>query len=133
MGIVYIDEVDKLWGLGVQHAQGTVATVPPQGGFKHPFDFDTTNVLFICGGAFVGLEDLIARRLGRGGFGFQLAETSQVAADGFVLRQVKPEDLEAFGCGVYEPRTRPDLCRAERLSSCPHRALGLTSTVYFVL
>jgi ATP-dependent Clp protease ATP-binding subunit ClpX len=55
------------------------STVPPQGGYKHPMQpgipFDTTNVLFICGGAFVGLEEIIARRLGRGGFGFgQLAE-----------------------------------------------------------
>lgn len=59
--------------------------------------FDTTNVLFICGGAFVGLEDIIAKRLGRGGFGFgQMSENRQVAADG-MLRQVKPEDLEAFG------------------------------------
>ena len=59
--------------------------------------FDTTNVLFICGGAFVGLEDIIAKRLGRGGFGFgQMSENRQVAADG-LLRQVKPEDLEAFG------------------------------------
>ena len=81
--------------------EGTVATVPPQGGYKHPAQpgvpFDTTNVLFICGGAFVGLEDIIAKRLGRGGFGFgQLSENRQVAADG-LLRQVKPEDLEAFG------------------------------------
>jgi ATP-dependent Clp protease ATP-binding subunit ClpX len=58
--------------------------------------FDTTNVLFICGGAFVGLEDIIAKRLGRGGFGFgQVSENRQVA-DG-LLRQVKPEDLEQFG------------------------------------
>ena len=56
-----------------------------------------TNVLFICGGAFVGLEDIIAKRLGRGGFGFgQMSENRQVATDG-LLRQVKPEDLEAFG------------------------------------
>jgi ATP-dependent Clp protease ATP-binding subunit ClpX len=59
--------------------------------------FDTSNVLFICGGAFVGLEDIIAKRLGRDGFGFsQMSENRQVASDG-LLRQVKPEDLEAFG------------------------------------
>src|SRR5271157_2541926 len=87
-GIVYIDEIDKIkttgsgfkdLRLGVQHAllkliEGTVATVPPAGGYKHPAQpgvpFDTTNVLFVCGGAFVGLEDIIAKRLGRGGFGF---------------------------------------------------------------
>jgi ATP-dependent Clp protease ATP-binding subunit ClpX len=59
--------------------------------------FDTTNVLFICGGAFVGLEDVIEKRLGRGGFGFgQLVENCQATTDG-LLRQVKPEDLESFG------------------------------------
>ena len=81
--------------------EGTIATVPPAGGYKHPAQpgvpFDTTNVLFICGGAFVGLEEIIAKRLGRGGFGFgQMSENRQVAGDG-LLRQVKPEDLEAFG------------------------------------
>ncbi len=75
--------------------------MPPQGGYKHPAQpgvpFDTSNVLFICGGAFVGLEEIIAKRLGRGGFGFgQMSENRQVASDG-LLRQVKPEDLEAFG------------------------------------
>src|SRR5271166_6562468 len=114
-GIVYIDEIDKIkttgsgfkdMRLGVQHSllkmlEGTIATVPPAGGYKHPaqpgIPFDTTNVLFICGGAFVGLDDIIAKRLGRGGFGFgQLSENRQVAADG-LLRQVKPEDLEQFG------------------------------------
>ena len=114
-GILYIDEIDKIQRSGsgfkdlrqgVQHAllkmlEGTIATVPPAGGYKHPaqpgIPFDTTNVLFICGGAFVGLEDIIAKRLGRGGFGFsQMSENRQVADDG-LLRQVKPEDLEQFG------------------------------------
>ena len=114
-GIVFIDEIDKIKAggsgfkdlrSGVQHAllkmlEGTIATVPPQGGWKHPAQpgvpFDTTNVLFICGGAFIGLEDIIAKGLGQGGFGFgQLSENRQVAGDG-LLRQVKPEDLEQFG------------------------------------
>ena len=112
---MFIDEIDKIrvggsggkdLRQGVQHAllkilEGTVAVVPPEGGYKHPqrpgVPFDTTDVLFICGGAFVGLEDIIAKRLGRNGFGFdRLAENCQVSADG-LLRQVKPEDLEAFG------------------------------------
>ena len=87
MGIVYIDEVR---GLGVQHAEGTVATVPPQGGI----DFDTTNVLFICGGAFVGLEEYHRQAAGSG---FSWLKNNQEAADGLLLRQVKPEDLQAFG------------------------------------
>ena len=87
-GVVYIDEIDKIRSggsggkdmrLGVQHAllkmiEGTVCNVPPNGGYKNPMEpgipFDTTNVLFICGGAFGGLEEIIARRMGRGAFGF---------------------------------------------------------------
>jgi ATP-dependent Clp protease ATP-binding subunit ClpX len=114
-GIIYIDEIHKIkttgsgfkhMRLGVQHAllkilEGCIATVPPLGGYKHPMHsgvpFDTSQVLFICGGAFVGLEQIIAKRLGQGGFGFdRLTENRQVAADG-LLRLVKHEDLEAFG------------------------------------
>ena len=114
-GIIYIDEIHRRQAggttgkdlrLGVQHAllkllEGTIATVPPLGCYKHSMQpgvpFDTTSVLFICGGAFVGLEDIIAKRLGRGGFGFgQVSENRQVTSDG-LLRQVKPEGLEQFG------------------------------------
>ncbi|MGA7496822.1 MAG: AAA family ATPase [Isosphaeraceae bacterium] len=110
-----MDEIDKIKTTGsgfkdlrsgfkhtlLKMLESTVTVVPPQGGFKHPqqpgVPFDTTNVLFICGGAFVGLEDIIAKRLGRGGFGFgQAVKNRQVAADG-LRRQVKPEDLEQSG------------------------------------
>ncbi len=112
-GIIFIDEIDKIKAggsgykdlrQGVQHAllkllEGTIATVPPQGGWKHPaqpgIPFDASQVLFICGGAFVGLEGIIAKRLGRGGFGFsQVSEISHVRG---LLRHAKPEDLEVFG------------------------------------